>query len=75
MIMKNTDDFLIAHVELSKARFTRGEDLGIEFKNEIDAWTKMEVHFRHLIRNPRKRGTKSKADLTPFVYSFRQALD
>ena len=73
--MKNTDDFLIAHVELSKARFSRGEDLGIEFKNEIDAWTKMEVHFRHQIRNPRKRGTKSKADLNTFVYSFRQALD
>jgi hypothetical protein len=74
--MKNTDDFLIAHVEVSKARFTQhGEDLGFEFKNVIDAWDKMEVHFRHQIQNPRKRSLKSRLDLMPFVYSVRQRLE
>jgi len=73
--MKNTDNFLIAHVEVEKAHFSNGEDLGIEFKNEIDAWAKMEVHFRHQIRNPRKRILKSKKDLTSMVYSIRHKLD
>lgn len=73
--MKNQDDFLIAHVELANARFDNGEDLGIEFKNQIDAWAKMEVHFRHQIRNPRKRSLKGKMDLKPLVYSFRERLD
>jgi hypothetical protein len=73
--MKNTDCFLIAHVELHKARFSNGEDIGIEFKNEIDAWTKMEVHFRHQIQNPRKRTLKGKQDLNTLIYSFRQKLE
>ncbi len=73
--MKNQDDFLIAHVELAKARFSNGEDLGFEFRNTIDAWNKMEAHFRHQIQNPRKRSLKSKADLVPTVYAIRQRLE
>lgn len=73
--MKNQDDFLIAHVELAKARFTTGEDLGIEFKNSIDAWTKIQVHHRHQIRNPRKRSLKGKQDLQTLTYSFRQKIE
>lgn len=73
--MKNQDDFLIAHVELAKARFSNGEDLGIEFKNSIDAWTKMEVHFRHQIRNPRKRSLKGKQDLQTMFYSIRERIE
>lgn len=73
--MKKQDDFLIAHVELEKARFASGEELGFEFRNEIDAWKKMEVHFRHQLQNPRNRGLKSKKDLIPLVYSFRQRID
>lgn len=72
--MKNTDDFLIAHVELAKARFAHGGDFGVEFRNEIDAWTKMEVHFRHQLRNPRKR-TFVKQDLSTLVYSIRQKIE
>ena len=73
--MKKQDDFLIAHVELSKARFATGEDMGFEFRNQIDAWSKMETHFRHQIRNPRKRSPKSKQDLSPLVYSIRQRIE
>lgn len=73
--MKNQDDFLIAHVELAKARFSHGEDLGIEFRNQIDAWAKMEIHFRQMIRNPRKRTLKGKHDLNPYIYSMRERID
>jgi hypothetical protein len=76
MIMKNTDDFLIAHVELGQARFTHGEEIGFEFRSEIDAWARMETHFRHQIRNPRKRfSPKGRQDLATIVYSVRHKLD
>lgn len=86
--MKNASEdikVLIAHVELDKARFSHGEDMGIEFRNEIDAWTKMEVVFRQQIkllkecktldRSRSKRPKKNKGDLKPFLYSFREKLD
>lgn len=37
---------LVASVEVDNVRFDRGVDLGIEFRNEIDAWKKMEIKFR-----------------------------
>lgn len=73
--MKNTDDFLIAHIELEKAHFANSDDLGIEFKNEIDAWARMEVRFRHQIRNPQRKPFKGKQDLAPYRYSIRHKLD
>lgn len=73
--MKKQDDFLIAHVEIEKARFSHGEDMGYEFRNQIDSWTRMMVHFRHQIQNPRKRSKQGKHDLAPLVYSIRQKLD
>lgn len=73
--MENMDAFLIAHVEHAKARFDNGEDLGIEFKNQIDSWTRIEVHFRNQIRNPRKRKLKGKYDLCPVNYSIRERIE
>lgn len=82
-----SDDFkvLIAHVELDKARFSHGEDMGIDFHNEIDAWTKMEVVFRQQIkalktcktlsRTRTDRPKKNKNDLKTLVYSVRQRLE
>lgn len=89
MIMKNaSDDFkvLLAHVELAKARFSHGEEMGIDFQNEIDAWSKMEVVFRQQIKHlkecktlDRKRSPgrpkKNRSDLNPLVYSFREKID
>ncbi len=68
------DYFLIAHIETDKARFADGEEIAFEIRNEIDAWTKMEVHFRHQIRSPRKFRRKNKQDLSPLVYSVRQKI-
>jgi hypothetical protein len=86
--MKNeSDEFevMLAHVELAKARFSHGEDMGIDFHNKIDAWTKMEVVFRQQIKvlkeckthdRPRpKRQKKQKRDLTTLVYSMRERID
>lgn len=84
---KMNDDFntLIAHVELAKARFSHGEDLGIEFLNEIDAWTKMEVTFREQIKllkecrpeiaEQLRQRKKNKNDLRSVFYSVREKID
>jgi hypothetical protein len=80
--MKNEfDEVLIAHVELSKARFVHGEEMGVEFRNEIDAWTKMEVVFRQQIKQLKEcktsekgsnsRNRKNKGDLKTLCYSIR----
>jgi hypothetical protein len=66
------DYFLIAHIETEKAQFADGEEIAFEIINEIDAWTKMEVHFRHQIRFPRKFRRKNKQDLSPLIYAVRQ---
>ncbi len=63
-----SDYFLLAHVDLEKVRTHHGSDLGIEFMNEIDAWSKMEFKFRGTSR----RNTKYvRNDLKPLVYGIR----
>lgn len=86
--MKNASDnfkVLLAHVEVEKARFAHGEDMGIDFHNEIDAWAKMEVVFRQQIKllkecktldhNRMKRPMKNKRDLNTLFYSVREKFD
>lgn len=76
--MKNAS---AARVERSHARFSHGEDLGIEFRNEIDAWAKMEATFRLQIRLLREKSAlatsakKSRIDLNSLVYSMRERID
>jgi hypothetical protein len=72
----------MAQVDLSHARFGSNEDLGIDFRNEIDAWTKMEKVFCHQIRSMKdkkcikiKTPKKKREDLRTLVYSVRQGLD
>lgn len=70
--MKNKDYFLLAHVEVDDARFAQSSELTFEFRNEIDAWNKMQIAFRNQIRNPRsKKSSVSKSDLSPYYYSIR----
>lgn len=66
------DYFLLAHVEVDKVRFNKGMDLGIEFKNEIDAWNKMAFKFRGGRSNP---GHYARKDLHPLVYSVRSRIE
>lgn len=73
--MKNnlgSDYFLLAHVDLDKARFHQGAEIGIEFTNEIDAWTKMVFKFRSQRYSDAKYARK---DLNPLIYSVRSRLE
>ncbi|MGE3608270.1 MAG: hypothetical protein AB7I27_01685 [Bacteriovoracaceae bacterium] len=73
--MKNnlgSDYFLLAHVDLSGVHFYKKGDLGIEFTNEIDAWSKMMFKFRNTRSTDFKYAQK---DLTPFIYSVRSRLE
>ena len=78
--MKNDSSSLWpAVVEVEKARFSKVKDLGIDFSNEIDAWSKMEFRYRHQIKQLRKYGTfsscESPKDLKAFKYAVRQRVD
>lgn len=66
------DYFLLAHVDADKVRYNKGTKLGIEFKNEIDAWSKMTFKFRGARYDDSKY---VKNDLRPFVYSFRSPVE
>lgn len=71
--MKNNqyDYFLLAHVDLDKVQYNKGVDLGIEFRNEIDAWDKIAFKFRG------NRWTEKFAprDLHPLIYSVRTRFE
>jgi hypothetical protein len=67
-----SDYFLLAHVDRTRVRYTHSEKLGIEFKNEIDAWNKMAFKFRGARCSEVKYARK---DLRPLVYSVRSAVE
>lgn len=78
--MKNDSSSLWpAVVEVEKVRFSKGKDLGIDFSNEIDAWSKMEFRSRQQIKHLRQYGTlcglESPRDLKALRYSFRQKVE
>lgn len=68
-----------AVVEVENVRFSRGKDLGIDFSNEIDAWSQLEFRYRHQMKQLRQYGTLNRheilKDLNTLVYSFRQKID
>lgn len=66
-----SDYFLLAHVDKDNVRFSKGRELGIEFKNQIDAWNKMNFKFRGRASDL-KYVSK---DLSPFVYSIRSSVE
>ena len=67
-----SDYFLLAHVDTDRVRYCRGIELGIEFKNEIDAWNKMNFKFRSGRWSDEKYAHK---DLRPFVYAERTSVE
>lgn len=66
------DYFLLAHVDVDRAYFRKEKELGIDFMNEIDAWTKMEFKFRKR-RNANQKDIKD--DVESLIYGFRTGLD
>jgi hypothetical protein len=72
-----------AEVEVAKARFHNGLDLGIDFQNKIDAWTKMEFIFSQQIKQLQDGSELTeinvqkqvRRDLNTLVYSLREKVD
>lgn len=68
-----------AVIEVENVRFSRGKDLGIDFSNEIDAWSQLEFRYRHQMKQLRQYGTLNRQqalkDVNSLVYSFRQKID
>lgn len=65
------DYFLLAHVDVERASF-RQEKEGVEFVNEIDAWSKMEFKFT---KRRRKNQGDVKDEVESLIYGFRAPLD
>ena len=64
------DYLLFAHVDTDRVRFSKGLDLGIEFKNQIDAWNRMKFKFRKRMSDVKY----AHSDLKPLIYSVRSTL-
>jgi hypothetical protein len=67
-----SDYLLLGHVDKTNARYAKGIKLGIEFRNEIDAWSMMNFKFRSQRFSETKYAHK---DLVPRVYSLTSTLD
>jgi hypothetical protein len=65
-----SDYLLFAHVDTDRVRFSKGLELGIEFKNQIDAWNRMSFKFRGRLSDTKY----AHKDLKPFVYSVRSLI-
>jgi len=46
----DSKSFVYAEVDVSLARFSKGDNLGIEFSNEIDVWAQMVFRARQQIQ-------------------------
>ena len=72
---------LAAEVEVAKVKLSKCVDLGIDFSNQIDAWTRMEFKFRHQIQQLKRSGPikeyapVGRAALTSLVYAVRERID
>ncbi len=81
--MGKTLDLWSAEIELAQVKFSRTADTAIEFRNEIDVWSKMEFRFRQKIRDlkagatPRQKSqlTRDFKELEALVYSIRERLE
>jgi len=75
-------DLWSAEIEIALVRFSKTNNTQIEFRNEIDIWSKMEFKFRAQIkemkaygRKPTRKARKEFKDLETLVYSIRDKLD
>lgn len=72
---------LAAEVEVAKVKLSKCVDLGIDFSNQIDAWTRMEFKFRHQIQQLKELGPirenppVGRTALSSLVYAVRVRID
>lgn len=68
-----------AVVEVQKVRFSKGKDLGIDFSNEIDVWSRMEFRSRQQIKQLRQYGTlqvsETMKDSKTLRYAVREKVE
>lgn len=62
-----------ATVDLSRVRYSN-RNLGIDFANEIDAWTRMEYRFSRQIMFLKNTGRMSKKSFSSNVKSYFYAV-
>lgn len=70
---------LVAKVDVSKVKYLKPKDLGIDFFNEIDVWSKMEFKARKQINRLKKNGCLDGhnvlQDLNSIIYAVREKID
>jgi len=69
----------VAKVDKGNVKYVRPKNLGIDFTNEIDIWSKMEFRYREQIKklnsNRTLEGHDILKDINSLVYSFREKID
>ncbi len=69
----------VAKVDKSNVKYVRPKNLGIDFTNEIDIWSKMEFRYREQIKklnsNQTLEGHDILKDINSLVYSFREKIE
>ena len=72
-----------AEIELDHVKFARTANTAIEFKNQIDVWSKMEFRFRQQIQDLKlpggarqhNRPDPDQHELKTLFYSIRERLE
>jgi hypothetical protein len=70
---------IVAIVDSSKVKYSKGNKLGIDFSNEIDIWAKMEFRSRQQVKKLKRDGSLESHeilnDLKSLVYAVREKID
>ncbi len=78
-VKNNSKKSLAAQVDIHKVKYTKPANLGIDFTNEIDIWSKMEFRYREQIKNLGKHRTLEGHDIlrgpNSLIYSLREQID
>ena len=74
----DSKSFVYGEVDVTLARFSKGDQLGIEFSNEIDVWAQMQFRARQQIQYLKhgrpQLGGKIRKDTDSVVYRVREGL-
>jgi hypothetical protein len=70
---------IVAKVDVRKVKYTKPKDLGIDFSNEIDLWSKMEFKSRKQVNRLKQNGTLDGhdvlQDLNSIIYAIREKIE
>ena len=70
---------IIAKVDSRRVKYQRPKELGIDFSNEIDVWSKMEFKSRQQVKRLRENGCLDGhdilQDLNSLIYAVREKCE